>query len=80
MSGFSPGTASPSPSTFWLPPPKKDKPSEATSVLRSRVRMLIEYFMVISCVLGGCWVWRDAVGTVKYVEVEVGGGSGDWRG
>ena len=44
MSGLSPGTAAPSPRAFW--DPKNDKPSEATSVLRSSVRMLRVNFIV----------------------------------
>jgi hypothetical protein len=50
--GLSPGTAPPSPSVFW--PPRKDRPSAATIVLRSNVRMLRVNFILL-------WVgvWRD---------------------
>jgi hypothetical protein len=47
-SGDSPGTAKSS-RTCWSPP-KKDKPSDATIVLRSNVKRLVENFMLI-CVV-----------------------------
>jgi hypothetical protein len=43
--GFSPGTAAPSPRAFW--PLKSDKPSDATSVLKSKETRLRERFIVI---------------------------------
>lgn len=40
-----PGTFSPSPRTFWLPLLKKERPSEATRVLKSKVRAVVENLM-----------------------------------
>jgi len=45
-SGDSPGTAT-LPSRIRCSPPKKDKPSDATIVLRSNVRRLVDNFMLI---------------------------------
>jgi hypothetical protein len=45
-SGDSPGTATLSSRTCWLPP-KKDKPSDATIVLKSNVTRLVENFMLM---------------------------------
>jgi hypothetical protein len=44
-SGDSPGTAKLSSRTCWSPP-KKDKPSDATRVLRSNVTRLVENFIL----------------------------------
>lgn len=53
--GLSPGTAPPlSSRTFW-PPPKNDKPSEATRVLRKSEARVTENFIVIFLL----WKWKE---------------------